>query len=74
MATFTKNLIAVMNRLHNEDAMSNENYEIYEPRETPSYMTVKCKKHMKCKYDIWFKMEKNADGEPINFVFFRGIN
>jgi hypothetical protein len=63
-----------MNRLHNEDADSDQDYEIYYHRETASYMTIKCKKHLKCKYDIWFKMDKNSNGEPINLVFFRGIN
>ena len=74
MEDFNEKLISVMNRLHNDDAISDKNYEIYYPRETASYMTVKCKKHLKCKYDVWYKMERNAAGESINLTFFRSIN
>jgi hypothetical protein len=74
MDDFNSKLISTMNRLHNEDAIADQNYQVYEAKVTPSYMTIKCCKHLKCKYDLWYKMERNADGEPVNLSFFRGIN
>lgn len=44
-----------MNKLHQEDAKTEHLEEIYIWMETPSYIRIKCSKHNKCVYALWFK-------------------
>jgi len=48
--------------------------EIYEIKETHSYLKVLCKMSKKCAFSVWFKFQKNRFGEYIQIKCHRSKN
>lgn len=75
MTDFQEKYVEILNKLHYEDVAADYTKKVvYRSHETEKYVTVKCPVHYKCVYSLWFKLDKNSCGEPINLRFFRGIN
>ena len=72
MKHFFEKLVDKVNRLHQED--HGDFSDFYTIKETPSYLALKCSKHAKCRFGVWFNYEQGSDGRPVNIRWSRTIN
>lgn len=66
-----------LNALHNQDMgiyEPSDMDDIYEIKETQSYLKVLCKISKKCAFSVWFKFQKNRFGDYIQIKCHRSIS
>ena len=61
-------------KLSKQKVDSNVFKEIYQAKETPSYINVRCSVHKKCRFAMWYKYDRSAKGGLVNIRWFRTIN
>ena len=48
--------------------------QIYDIRETLSYLKVQCMASKKCAFSVWFKFQKNCYGDLVDIKYHRNIS
>ena len=71
MSEFQKEFVDKLNMIHSKNTQKSE---IYVVRETQSYINIRCEISRRCRFAVWYKMDKNEKDQPINIKWFRTIN
>lgn len=74
MDQMQKKLVNPMNKKHASYVNLKTPVESYVIRVTPSYINIRCGISKKCRFNVWYKYEKNSKDEPIQIKWFRTIN